>query len=572
MATFPIDEISCIVWVMLPALFRRRALRYFGLAVAVAVSACHGEIGDAEGGPGSAGGSGGGAGPGAGGGTGQSSNASASVARRLSRTELDNTVRDLLGDTTNPAAKYLAEDEYRPFDNDYSVQSASSALIDSVEAFAEAAAARAMAPENRSSLVPCTPTGAGDAVCFRQTIEQVGRRVFRRTLGEDEITAYLSLQSFATEKNDLVPHDFYTGIELVLRSMLQDPEFLYRIETGTPTAQPGIFALAGPEIATRLSYLLWASAPDDELLSKGEAGALADPAARRAEAARLLSDPRARDQVHRFHAMWLGYRAIPHPADVVADFNLETTKLIDRVVFEGQQSYLNLFLSPQSYLNDELADRYGLPHPAGGEGWVDYGQSGRAGILSHGSVLAAFSKFSDTSPTQRGIFVQTRLLCSKVGSPPANVNVDQPPGDGNLVCKADRYAQHRASASCGSCHNRLDPVGFGLENYDVGGRFRTHDDGHPECPIDGAGNLPGFGTFSGPKELAQLLVDSKMLEQCFVNQVVTYAVGREIRPEESAAVADFVARFRDGGYSLTSLLTDYVASDRFALRQEEIVP
>lgn len=556
---------------MLATLFRRRARDKARLALvssALALVACRGEIGDGTSGATSSGKGGAGTGPGS---TPPSALASASVARRLTRAELDNTVRDLLGDTTAPAARFLAEDEYRPFDNDYMVQTASGALIDSVEAFAEAAAERAMST-NRAAIVPCAPSGPGDAACFRKTIEQMGHRIFRRPLEEQEIAAYLTLQSFATEQNSLVSHDFYTAVTLMLRSMLQDPEFLYRIEVGTARPEPGLFTLRGNEIAARTSFLLWGSTPDDELLTQAESGALADPNARRREAVRLLADPRAREQLHRFHAMWLGYRAIPHPADVVADFDMETTKLIDRVVFDEPQSYLHLFSSPETYLNDALADRYGLPHPAGGEGWVSYGQSGRAGILSHGSVLAAFSKFSDTSPTQRGIFVQTRLLCNKVPPPPANVNVDQPPGGMNLVCKADRYAAHRASASCGSCHNRLDPVGFGLENYDVGGQFRTHDDGHPECPIDGAGELPGYGTFSGPGQLAQILVSSNVLEHCFVTQLYTYAVGRELRPEEDAAVGELTTGFQAKGRSLVELLVDYVASDRFALRQEEIAP
>src|SRR4051794_35381555 len=369
--------------------------------------ACHGSVsqaGSAGSGPGGADAGSGGAGgtPGA-----RSDVVSASVARRLSRAEIDATVGDLLGDATNPASRFLAEDEYTPFDNDYTRQKPSAALIDALEATADDIAARVLAPASRSRIVPCTPTGPGDAACFRQVIETVGRRLFRRPLAEQEITAYLALQSFATENNPAVPHDFYTAVNLMLRSMLQDPEFLYRIEVGTPATAPGVLRLNSYEIATRLSYFLVGSAPDDRLLDLAKTGALADPEQRRAEATRLLADPRARDQVHRFHAMWLGYRAIPGSADLLAAFNPETTTLIDKVVFDQPASYLTLFSADQTYVNDLLADQYGLPRPAGGAGWVPYGGAGRAGILSHGAVLAAFSKFSDTSPTQRGILVQT---------------------------------------------------------------------------------------------------------------------------------------------------------------------
>ncbi len=500
-----------------------------------------------------------------------SNTAFASVARRLSRSELDNTVRDLLGDTTNPASKFLEEDEYTPFDNDYSRQKASAALINSLEAAASDIADRVLAPGNRAKIVPCTPTGAGDAACFQQTIQTVGQRLFRRPLADDEVTAYLTLQSYATQDNAAVPHDFYTAVNLMLRSMLQDPEFLYRIEIGTRTSDANVLQLNDYEVATRLSFLVVGSSPDDTLLDLAKSGKLSVPDERRAQATRLLADPRARDQIHRFHAMWLGYRAIPATADLAAAFNLETTKLIDRVVFDQPASYLTLFSSPETYLTDVLADQYGLPKPAGGEGWVPYGDSGRAGILSQGSVLAAFSKFSDTSPTQRGIFVQTRLLCNTILPPPANVNVDQPPPATASACKLDRYDAHRASSSCASCHNNLDPIGYGLENYDIGGRFRTHDDGHPECVIPGKGELPGYGTFSGPAELGQKLIDSGKLEQCFVQQLLSYAVGRALRPEESGTVDALSGAFKTSEYSLTELLLDYVASDRFALRQEDPV-
>jgi hypothetical protein len=223
-------------------------------------------------------------------------------------------------------------------------------------------------------------------------------------------------------------------------------------------------------------------------------------------------------------------------------------------------------------VNTQLASQYGLPAPSGGEGWVSYADDARAGILSHGSVLAAFSKFSDTSPTQRGIFVQTRLLCNKVAPPPANVNVDQPPADGDKVCKLDRYDAHRTLESCKACHAQLDPIGYGLESYDIGGRFRTHDDAHEECLLPNKGQLPGFGEFSGPGQLARLLVDSGKLEQCFVQHLMTYAVGRELRPEESGAQTALQRSFASDGHDLKKLLTRYAADERFALRQEEVTP
>lgn len=567
------------------ALIGRRCFATPGaLLLALALPACQGGssgssgAGDATGGtPMSGGGtaSSGGSGTASGGGSagpGNSSTASASVARRLSRTELSNLVRDVLGDDTGAPAKFLSEDQYRPFDNDYTVQSASRALIESLEATAADIAARAVLPENRGKVVPCQPSGPGDAACLQQTIESVGRRLYRRPLADEQVKAYLTLQRYATEDTPGVTHDFYTAVELVLRSMLQDPEVLYRIEVGTPTGEAGIFALDDYEVASRLSFLLWGSGPDDALLDQAAAGELSKSDARTSAAARLLGDPRARTQLERFHSMWLGYRAIPASAELAAAFSLETNKLIEKVVFEQPSSYLDLFTSTQTYVSGPLADQYGVPAPAGGKGWVSYADDKRAGILSHGSVLAAFSKFSDTSPTQRGIFVQTRLLCNKVAPPPANVNVDQPPGDGDKVCKIDRYDEHRKLASCAVCHSQLDPIGYGLENYDIAGRYRTHDDAHEECILPDKGALPSLGEFSGPGQLAHLLVDSGKLEACFVQHFMSYAVGRELRPEEQAGRDALLAQFKDDGYDLQQLLTRYVSDARFALRQEEVAP
>jgi hypothetical protein len=428
-------------------------------------------------------------------------------------------------------------------------------------------------------------------------ITTLGRRAFRRPLRQDEVDAYMTLQSFATESNPDVPHDFYTAVDLFLRAVLQDPEFLYRIEIGKATKDADIFSLDSYAIASRLSYLIWGSNPDDELLASADNDELQTAAARKAQAERLLADPRAKAQVHRFHALWLGYRAIPQPPELTSAFNDETTHLIDRVVFEDHSDFLDLFQAKDTYLTDFLADHYGLPRPQGGKGWVPYGASGRAGILSHGSVLAAFSKFSDTSPTQRGILVRTRLLCETLGTPPAIVNVDQKPGTGtDLVCKYDRYAQHRDSSgscngchrlmdpigfgleqydmggSCNGCHRLMDPIGFGLEQYDMAGKLRDHDDGLPQCPIAGKGTVEGLGDFSGPAELEKLLIDSGRLDACAVQQALTFAAGHKLSPTELQDATAHLSTFRSGGRAFDSLLVEIATSDAFALRKEPATP
>lgn len=498
--------------------------------------------------------------------------AAESGARRLSQAELDNTLRDLLGEGTAPATRLLNEDEFRPFDNDYTIQQASAALITSLEALAEEVAARAMADgATRAALVPCTPSGAADEPCFREFLQSFLPRAFRRAVTEEDIDAYAPLLAYASEQNPAVDNDFYTAVELAISAAIQDPELLYRVEQGTPGATAGLLELGGFEIANRMSYLLWASMPDDALFSAAAAGSLQSSEGRRTEALRMLDDPKARTQLHRFHAMWLGYRSIPHSPDLVAAFNRETSALIDRVILDEPGSYLRLFTMNETFVDDALADHYGLPRPADGEGWVSYEGTGRAGILGHGSLLAAFSKFEDTSPTQRGILVRTRLMCEDVPRPPPTVDTDQPPqGAMDARCKYDRYAQHRdQSSSCAGCHSLTDPIGFGLENYDVAGRYREHDDGLPECIIEGSGEIVGVGSFSGPAELSQLLVENDYIDACAVKQFLTFALGRPTTSYEASLVEEMTAAFRTGQRDFKAFLVDFIASDRFARRAEE---
>jgi mono/diheme cytochrome c family protein len=539
-------------------------------SLCLALAACSGKIAtpgqSSSGGPsgGPSGGASGGGGPGAG----APFVAFDSLARRHSRSELDNTLRDLLGDTDAPATRLLIEDDFSPFDNDYTSQLASQALIDSLEALAQDVAERMVRdPRARAAFLPCSPQSDGDQACFRQLVGELGRRAFRRPLEAAEIDTYLPLLAFATEQNADVDNDFFTAVELFVRALLQDPEFLYRIEIGTPSDRDDVRALTQLEVATRLSYLLWGSTPDDALLERAEQGRLGSAEQRRSEAERLLDDPRARGQLERFHALWLGYRAIPHPPALTTAFARESAALLGRVIFEERRDYFDVFRLEETYLDRTLADHYGLPRPAAESGWVPYGDSGRAGILSHGSVLSAFSKFSDTSPTQRGIFVRTRLLCETVGAPPANVMVDQPPSSDESPCKAARYAAH-AQGSCAGCHGPIDSIGFGLERFDIAGRYREHDEGLPECSIEGRGALPGFGSFSGPAELGALLTESGKLETCVVRQYLSFAIGRAIEDGDAEALARLTRSFEAQQRGFLELVLSLVADDAFALRKE----
>jgi len=493
-----------------------------------------------------------------------------SMSRRMSQAELDNTLADLLDDTTRPARTFLSEDEFAPYDNDYDLQLVSRTLIESMEVLSIDVANRLIEdPTRRGLIVPCQPSGPGDTACFQQFVESFGRLAMRRPLSADEVAAYMTLQEYSTENIPEVDNDFYTGVALVISAIVQDPEFLYRVEVGNSTTEDGVFKLTDYEMASRISYLLWGSTPDDQLLTDAGNGLLADPTDRADVIARVLDSQKARDQLYRYHSMWLGFRGIPVSQQLIDAFDMETRALIERVIFDDQADYTQLFTSEETYLDSFLAGHYGLDEPAGGEGWVTY-DDGRAGILGHGSVLASFSKFTDTSPTQRGIFIAERLRCTEIPAPPPMVDADNPPGnpDDPTACKEARYVAHMEQSGCVECHSLMDPIGFGLENYDIEGRFRATDEGKPDCTISGEGELPGVGTFSGPAELADRLLESGELQPCVVQQYVQYAVGRDLGPDDAPLVDYVVANFEEYGYDLKATIAAYATDESFGYRRE----
>jgi hypothetical protein len=546
---------------------KRIRSRPLALALSLTVvCACVGGIGgsDTAAGPGASGG-----GPGADVGTTPISVGPTGL-HRLSRIEYDNTLRDLLGDTTRPGFAKLPEDVNDPFDNDYKTQLVSGALIAAIETLATDVASRAIAdPVRRDALVGCTPTGANDKSCFESFVRRFGRRAFRRTLADDEVASFVGLQAYAVEAND-----FFLGAELVLQAMLQDPSFLYRVEIGDPVpGQPGLFRLGDFEIGSRLSYFLWGSTPSDELLDMAAAGSLRTADGRRAAAVKLIADPRGANRIREFHAFWLGYQQLAIAPDLANALRAETDALVTRVVLERRQDYLQIFRSPETFLTDALASHYGLPAPGSVTGsWVNYGSDPRRGILSHGSVLAVGAKFDDTSPTLRGVFVRNRLLCQVVPPPPANVMVDQPPTGSASRCKVDRYAAHH-SGGCAGCHNLTDSIGFGLENYDRTGAYRTADKDAPECIIGGEGQVVGLansdGKFKGPAALGELLIASGGVEACVVTQLFRMALGRRETDADTTAIQALTDGFKQKGRAFDQLLVEMVADSAFVHRRVE---
>ncbi|MEM9067562.1 MAG: DUF1592 domain-containing protein [Myxococcota bacterium] len=492
-------------------------------------------------------------------------------ARRLTREELDLTLGALLNTHRRFASELLPEDNQEregfflhwAFDNRYTHQAAEKVLVQAYETLAREASLDLVADEaRRAALLPCEPSGPADESCFADFLRSFGRRAYRRPLTTDEVMRMMPLLDEATEEND-----FFAAVDLALRAFLQSPDFLYRIELGVELEdRPGVRELSGHEIATRMAYFLWGTGPDEMLLDLAESGTLSSSDDRRNIAALMLEEPAAIDQVERFHAQWLGFRQLPHSPELSISMRRETRALLERTIFENDAPYMDVFRATDTYLDERLADHYGMPAPTGEASFVPYEDPTRAGILAHGAVLGAFHTGGDTSTTRRGVFVRERLMCQVIPPPPPTVNVDDLP---ETHCKSELIEVHQQGA-CGGCHRLMDPVGWGLENFDLAGRFREHDSDKPECAIDGMGELDGT-PFRGPRELSDILIGSGELEACTVLQVLRFALGREERPGD----AEFLEELNEGrsgtNWTFRELLIDIVANERFAyVRDDEV--
>ena len=288
----------------------------------------------------------------------------------------------------------------------------------------------------------------------------------------------------------------------------------------------------------------------------------------------MLADDRALRRISRFHAMWLSYEQLPHAATIASAMTEETDALLSRYLLEERRPWSDMLVADETYLTPELAAHYGLPAPDGAAGWVPYGDSGRRGLLSQGSFLSAVPKFDDTSPTQRGLLIRTRLFCQVINRPPPSlgVNTDEPPGAADpTACKVDRYTMWKTDG-CSTCHALMDPVGFGLENFDAAGRYRETETDRPDCPIDGTGKLEGIGEFQGPAELGQLMIQSGEVDGCVATMLYRYAMGRWDLDDHDEALLERVVAEAQGGASLRfdALIASFVGSEAFRLRREEV--
>ena len=495
-------------------------------------------------------------------------------ARRLSNRELDRVFSSLLGDDRALATARLPAELYAPFDTDARSKLASREYVAILlELAGELTDALRAERERFDGVVGCTPEGPRDAACLERFVRSFVPRALRRPVEEAEVAAWVAhAMAFAEARED-----FDEAVAVVVETALVSPETFVLTARGVPVeGRDDIVRLDGLTVAAQVTFFLTGGPPDAAAIERAATGGLETPEQIRAYARELLGREEAREQVRRFHRMWLGYRRTAEESGLAGLMGAEADRLADETA-AGGVSWLELFTADHTFANDELAAHYGLSEP-GSEELVSVSTDGsdRRGILSFGAFLSSVGVHDgDSDPLFRGKFVRERLTCYPVPDPP---DVDLAAFEAAAAegsCKADRYAAHRAEGSiCNSCHQQMDDIGFGLENYDALGRYRTHDDGDESCLIDGRGTLIDHGPFRGPAELGALLAAGDAMPACMVAHLYHFATGTPagiglgaLEPVEPALEA-----FRDSGFDFAELLLALVTDDLFLYRRIEEAP
>jgi hypothetical protein len=463
------------------------------------------------------------------------------VMRRLTHSQYNHTVQDLLGEESNPADQFPPEDFVNGFKGQYQTQDIGPLLADAYSAAAEKLARAAFRGGDTHGLIPCKPTSPADAVCRAKFVRSFGLKAFRQPLSEDEARRYETLFS----REAAAQHDFLKGAQIVIEGMLQSPKFLFRVENGTDAA------CRPYQAASKLSYFLWDSMPDTALFRSAANGELNTPAGFERAARRMLADPRAHRSVDEYVSEWLRFDRVlsavkdrraypqfnPELAQAMAE---ESRRLIADAVWTNR-NFLDIFTADYAFVNADLASVYSVSAPSEEFGKVSFpANSDRAGLAGEAAFLSLTSKPGETSPTSRGLFVREQFLCQHVPDPPPGVNTNLPAlSEDRPMTNRERMAIHRNNPSCASCHSLIDPIGFGLEKYDGIGRHRdnlklqilsmAHDkqDKKPrtfELPLDTSGRIAGIAdsNFSSPKDLGRILAQSAQCQQCMAKQLFRY--------------------------------------------------
>ena len=505
------------------------------------------------------------------------------AARRLTREQYVNTVRDLLGDPTAALGDQLPKDDVGdslfadPRNLLVSPDWASNAM-DAAEAVAKAAAAKLQ------TLLPCDPA-TGEQACVDKFITGFGKRAYRRPLDQAEVAALGKVYAVGVKNGG-----FAHGVEVVVRALLQSPSFLYRLELGQQAGSSGSSIRLGQyEVASRLSYLLWNTMPDQALLEAADAGKLGSSDEIVTQARRMLADPKAHQTLGEFHGKWLGMDGLGEvakdpmrypqfDAKLVASMRTELRMLVEEVLFKGDGRLESLFDGHFGYVDASLAPLYGVPAPAGaGFSRVELNPAQRGGVLTSVGVIAAHTLVDESEAIHRGKFIRENFLCTIPPEPPADLMVE-PPTPKPGVSTRERLAEHSVMPACKVCHQMMDPIGFGFEAYDGIGRYRTTDPSGKAVDDSGVLDMTkdanGPVTFKGPIELGKKLGGSAQVRDCLVTTVLKFAQGPDAAGD-SCVQQKLSAAFESSKHDIRELFIAVAKTEGFKYRRAiegEVLP
>jgi hypothetical protein len=490
--------------------------------------------------------------------------------RRLSHAEYNRTVRALFPGVEIPEQSFAADLRIHGFENNASATHTSPVLI---EQYADAASRIAeLAASELGEVLPCAPS-EGEMNCAKQFIARFGLSAFRRPLHGEEQARF---EAFFAQQMEAI--SFSAAVELTLQAFLQSPQFLYRLELGAEEEKAGaVVALDDYAMASRLSYLLWQRMPDRELFDAAGRGELHTASQIEAQARRMLKEPAAQAALVDFHRQWLDFDRLlteDKDASLFPDWNEglraamreESDRFVAHVFNEGSASVAELLTSNVSFVNQPLAELYGVK--AGTSDWSKVTlPKERAGILTRGTFLASRAHSTNGSPPLRGVAVLDQLLCSAPPSPPPTVDTSLPANtNGKPMTNRALFESRTGKAECQGCHQSINGIGYGLEAFDAIGRFRMTDQGQP---VDARGELVASdvgGTYDGAVELSTKLASSQQVEQCAVKNWFRFAMARKEQSNDSCKLDALYAALDKGGGDVRELLVAIATSFEFTHR------
>ncbi|MDX2065300.1 MAG: DUF1592 domain-containing protein [Fimbriimonadaceae bacterium] len=429
--------------------------------------------------------------------------------------------------------------------------------------------------ESHRRLIPVDPKPGTERDTAKAVLTKFAERAYRRPVSADEVNRLMSLYDLSTKAKE----PFERGVQLGITAALVSPHFLFRVEVD-PRDAKGSRELTDFELATRLSYFIWSSCPDDRLFELARQKKLRQPGVLKAEVVRMLADPRAEGLADNFAEQWFQLRRLdgfnPNPKqfpgfdnELKEDLRTETKRFFMHVL-RRNESALDFIDGKYTFLNERLAKHYGVPSISGDQfRLVAMNSPQRGGVLGHASILSITSNPTRTSPVKRGKWVLENILGTPPPPPPPGVpDLEEKHEDMTAKTLRERMELHRKKPDCFSCHSRMDPIGFGMENYDAVGKWRTADDG---ATLDTSGVLPDGRKFKGPQQLKQILLQNKeQFVRTLTDRLLTYSMGRGMEPKDQCHIDSIVARAKANEYRFADMIVAVVQSDPF--RKRDIRP